>query len=804
MKKFFVVFALFCAMVLMISCGGGSKSVNHGDEPDTGETVTDGDTADSEPTDNDPSDSGHENPDTMPDNSDTAPDNGDSAPDGGDSAPDGGDTEPDNDYHQTPCDPNPCINDANSTGACTIKNDSYVCGCKSGYIFDGTLCIKSLPECSSTSETPCIDSATGLIWSAKSESKMPWNDAVEYCQNLTEGDFNDWRLPSIVVLKTLVQNCYSAKCTEDYTGKYSKFGDAVYLWSSSEGEDSTAQSIYFSDASTQPVSIDANVNVRCVRREVESRQSNCTGLIENSVWNTATQITQTWDWETATWTPSPQGSYNTIDSSSECRFKCDSNSFREDSRCLNPCKPNPCNSIGATGTCVGKSANEYTCECEENYFWDGSSKQCLNPCNPNPCTGIGETGICLSENANEYTCECENNYEWDSSSNKCMKNPCQNNPCNIPNSTGICNPISETEYTCECEENYFWDGSYQCLNPCDPNPCDEVANSTKVCTALAWNRYICGCVSGYYWWGIEKECKDEQPSYNIGNICTGQDKCYNASETMVCQAEGEDFFGQDAYYAAQGKCAPQSFTVQTISSQKVVLDNTGLMWQQTIPTSTYNWANAKTYCDDLIYAGYSDWRLPTPQELLTIVDNSKYNPAIDTTYFPDTPSSSFWSSSTGVGSTNFAWYVYFSYGGVNDYGKANSYNVRCVRGSTLASSLNSSSVNGDEIVTDTKTGLVWQKSYVNGKTWQQALSYCETLTYAGYSDWRLPDKNELASLVNYEKYDPASDFPDMSSNYFWSSSTNVGRTDSAWGVGFTYGRVFNGNKANGNHVRCVR
>ena len=89
---------------------------------------------------------------------------------------------------------------------------------------------------------------------------------------------------------------------------------------------------------------------------------------------------------------------------------------------------------------------------------------------------------------------------------------------------------------------------------------------------------------------------------------------------MICPVEGEDFFGQDAWYASLGKCAPQSFTVQTISNQKVVLDNnTGLMWQQTIPTDPYKWDGAVSYCNSLSYAGYSDWRLPTPQELLTIV-----------------------------------------------------------------------------------------------------------------------------------------------------------------------------------------
>ena len=122
----------------------------------------------------------------------------------------------------------------------------------------------------------------------------------------------------------------------------------------------------------------------------------------------------------------------------------------------------------------------------------------------------------------------------------------------------------------------------------------------------------------------------------------------------------------------------------------------------------------------------------------------------------------------------------------------------------LFAAFNSATVNGDVIVTDTETGLVWQKTYVSGKTWQKALSYCESLTYAGYSDWRLPNKNELASLVNYEKYNPASDFPDMPSNYFWSSSTYLYSTSDAWYVYFGYGYVDSYSKTSGSDVRCVR
>lgn len=662
MKKIFVVFAVFAALIFVVSCGGGSKT---GDTTDTGDTVTDGDIAD----DNDPSDSGHENPDTtpeQPDNGDTAPDNGDTTHDDGDSAPDNGDTQPDDDDPDMPNE-NP----------------------------------DNLPECSPESSTPCIDSEavnsdlekTNLIWSGKSSERLRWIDAVDYCKNLNEGGYSDWQLPTLAALKTLVRTCGSDGYSD---GKCSKFGDIVFLWSSSTNGSSESQGVFFYNGKTQSKNVDETFDLRCVRRDFETRNVNCKGLPENAKWNSVSQITQTWDWNEVLWLPSQTGQYSEEPSTTKCRFKC-----------------------------------------EENYFFDQDSNQCLNPC--------------------------------------------------------------------------------------DPNPCAEVENSTKVCTALASNEifYICGCVSGYHWWGPETGCTDTKL---LGNICTGQDKCYNASSSnavITCPtSESADFFGQDAYYASLGKCTPRSFTVQTISSQKVVLDNnTGLMWQQTIERD--DWSDALSYCDGLTYAGYSDWRLPTPQELLTIVDNGRYNPAIDTAYFPDTPSYDFWSSSSRVDDINYAWYVDFSYGSVSSFNdvdwyeytnKENIYNVRCVRETTLSTStFYSLTVNGDKIVTNTKTGLVWQKSYVSGRTWQEALSYCESLTYAGYSDWRLPDKNELASLVNYEKYNPASDFPDMPSNdFFWSSSTlfyystNYNSCNSAWYVDFSNGTVYVYNKADNGHVRCVR
>ena len=71
---------------------------------------------------------------------------------------------------------------------------------------------------------------------------------------------------------------------------------------------------------------------------------------------------------------------------------------------------------------------------------------------------------------------------------------------------------------------------------------------------------------------------------------------------------------------------------------------TGLMWtRENVPGGRKSWADAKKAAAAITIGGYTDWRLPTIRELLSIVDYEKSDPAIDTAVFK-CESAWYWSS----------------------------------------------------------------------------------------------------------------------------------------------------------------
>jgi len=107
-------------------------------------------------------------------------------------------------------------------------------------------------------------------------------------------------------------------------------------------------------------------------------------------------------------------------------------------------------------------------------------------------------------------------------------------------------------------------------------------------------------------------------------------------------------------------------------------------------------------------------------------------------------------------------------------------------------------------ITDTETNLVWQKNHAGPMSWQDAMDYASKLELAGYDDWRLPTIKELLTLVDYDKYIPASAFPNIPTEWFWSSSSYAPNSVYAWAVNFSYGGVYVDAKNRDYYVRCVR
>jgi hypothetical protein len=115
--------------------------------------------------------------------------------------------------------------------------------------------------------------------------------------------------------------------------------------------------------------------------------------------------------------------------------------------------------------------------------------------------------------------------------------------------------------------------------------------------------------------------------------------------------------------------------------------------------------------------------------------------------------------------------------------------------------------NGNGTVTDNITGLVWQQTDDDvSRSWQIAMNYCEDLTLGRFSDWRLPNKEELTSLVEPRQYPTINNsyFLGTNASNYWSSTSIVYLHKYALNVDFNNGSVYNYYKTNYYYVRCVR
>ncbi|WP_428564298.1 MAG: DUF1566 domain-containing protein [Solidesulfovibrio sp. DCME] len=284
---------------------------------------------------------------------------------------------------------------------------------------------------------------------------------------------------------------------------------------------------------------------------------------------------------------------------------------------------------------------------------------------------------------------------------------------------------------------------------------------------------------------------------------TGISTCYNNTTQIDCPSQGQDFYGQDGTYRT-GKALSYAVDGDTVTDKV-----TGLVWQAADSAGTLDWDAAVSFCENLDLAGHTDWRLPTRKELLSITDDGQVNPAID----PAIPSAleRYWTvSKDGDPYTTYRYFVNFSDG---QWGKANYselLHVRCVRGGAIPES--TYAVNPDGItVRDTTTGLVWERAGSDAfMNWKDAMAWCEAQDTAGKTDWRLPNKKELETLVYDAGVPPLAIAPEFiepsTGRRYWSGSPFVGPRNESWTIHFDYAKgVYIGNlRESRYYVRCVR
>jgi hypothetical protein len=325
---------------------------------------------------------------------------------------------------------------------------------------------------------------------------------------------------------------------------------------------------------------------------------------------------------------------------------------------------------------------------------------------------------------------------------------------------------------------------------------------------------------------------------------TGQLTCHDArGKRIACSGSG-----QDAEYS-KGLQWPEN---RFVPQDGIVLDKlTGLLWSRDANLAEYplTWREALSSVDRINkeqLLGFSDWRLPNRRELRSLISHQAKHPALPANHpFVNVFSSWYWSSTSAVVSPAHAWYVDMDGGRMFYGGKDQSFLLWPVRGAGSSvlpatgqrhcydemgtkipceGSGQDSELRcgvgwpdprfdiGNDSVLDRLSGKCWTRLADSGPgavSWEAAISAVQRLNHRCLQcKWRLPNINELESLVDCGCHHPA--LPDghpfrCTQDVYWSSTTSLYEPDWAWALYLDKGAVGVGHKTQAHfHVWAVQ
>lgn len=313
-----------------------------------------------------------------------------------------------------------------------------------------------------------------------------------------------------------------------------------------------------------------------------------------------------------------------------------------------------------------------------------------------------------------------------------------------------------------------------------------------------------------------------------GYLQTGQVTCHDSEGRQVaCPGTGQDA------ELKRGVPWPE-FRFET--REETILDRlTGLIWLRNANLAEFpgNWREALDFVDAMnreTTFGFSDWRLPNRRELRSLMSHQTLKPALPSGHpFKNVVSGWYWTSTSAAINPAYAWHVHtegarmffgskaqfcliwpvrgkgsgvLSATGQQHCFDTSGMNITCA-GSGQDGELRFGTVwpiprfeTEDDVVHDRLTGLRWHgHADLTGMpvTWSEALSTVARLD----GRWRLPNINELESLVDCGRHSPAlpegHPFRNLQEGY-WSSTTSIFEPDWAWALYLAKGAVGVGQK----------